>query len=108
MLALKVGRIDNPGSGINFITFYKGDDVRVGRIEGNASGGVLYGTTGADYAECLPRLQEEEVVEAGDIVGVYGGKVSRSTQGAIQLMVITDRPALLVTRSGKIQISTRR
>lgn len=34
-------------------------------------------------------------MEAGDIVGVYDGKVSHNTRGATQLMVITDRPAVL-------------
>lgn len=94
VLALKVRRTANPGSGVNFITFYKGDDVGVGRIEGNGMGGVTYGTSGADYAESLPRLSEEEGLEAGDIVRVFEGKVTRRTNGATQLMVITDRPAV--------------
>ena len=95
VLALKVGRLSNPGSGVNFISFYDGDNTGVGRIEGNGSGGVLFGTTGSDFAECLPRSTSEDVIESGDIVGVYQERISHETTRAIQLMVITDRPAVL-------------
>jgi len=95
VLALKIGQTANPLSGNNFITFYKGDNAGVGRIEGNGSGGVLYGTSGSDFAECLPRLSAEDTIEDGDIIGVLEGAISHNTSAAIQLMVITDRPAVL-------------
>jgi hypothetical protein len=95
VLALKVGTTSNPTGASNFITFYKGGDVAIGRIEGNGSGGVLYGTSGADFAECLPMISGDEQIEAGDIVGVYEGKISLKTEVATAVMVITDRPAVL-------------
>ena len=95
VLALKVGKLSNPGGGVNFISFYDGDNDGVGRIEGNGSGGVLYGTSGSDFAECLPRSTQEDIIESGDIVGVFQEKISHETSQAIQLMVITDRPAVL-------------
>jgi len=97
VLALKVGRDsdDGLGAGVNFITFYDGNDKGVGRIEGNGSDGVMYGTSGADFAECLPRLSEEDIIEDGDIIGVVESSISHNTTDAIQLMVITDRPAVL-------------
>ncbi len=95
VLALKVGRTATLGGGINFITFYDGSNNGRGRIEGNSSGGVLYGTSGSDFAECLSPLSKEEDIKAGDIVGVYGGKVSLHTHDATSVMVITDRPAVL-------------
>ncbi len=95
VLALKIGRTSNPGVGNNFITFYRGDDMPVGRIEGNGSGGVTYGTSGADFAECLPRLDPSDVFQPGDVVGVLDGRISHATAEANKLMVITDRPAVL-------------
>ena len=61
----------------------------------NGSSGVVYNTTGADYAEYLPRLDPEEEIDAGDIVGVFGGKVTKQTRGAHQVMVISSAPAVL-------------
>jgi len=56
---------------------------------------VVYNTTGADYAEYLPRLDPEEEIDAGDIVGVFGGKVTKQTRGAHQVMVISSALAVL-------------
>lgn len=95
VLALKVGTMTNPTFVSNFITFFRGDDTAIGRIEGDGSGGVTYGTTGADFAECLAPVSKENDIKAGDIVGVYSGKVSLRTQNATSVMVITDRPAVL-------------
>ena len=101
VLALKVGRTSNLGGGVNFISFYDGDDDGVGRIEGNGTGGVLYGTTGSDFAECLPRYSKEDNIEEGDIIGVLNGSISHNTSEAIQLMIITDRPAVLGNQSSE-------
>jgi hypothetical protein len=94
VLAVKTSAI-NPDGATNLITFFQGDDSEIGRIEGNGSGGVSYVTTGGDYAEALPRLDPEEPIEKGDIVGVFAGKVTRRTTGAQHLLVISSRPAVL-------------
>ncbi len=95
VLALKVGFTGNPTDANNFISFFNGDDVGIGRIEGNGSGGIVYGTTGGDYAEALPRLHPDEAIEKGDIVGIFAGKVTKRTTGAQHVMVVSSRPAVL-------------
>ena len=82
------------GTGNNFITFLRGNNLGAGAIEGNIAGGVTYRTTSADFAETLPRLRPEERLEAGDVVGVHAGRISRRTAGADHLAVITARPAV--------------
>lgn len=94
VLALKTSAT-TPGGNTNFITFFDGNDQGVGRIEGNGAGGVQYLTTGADYAEALPRLHPEERIEKGDVVGVFSGKITRRTATAEHLMVVSSRPAVL-------------
>jgi hypothetical protein len=98
VLALKVGR-SKPGDGNNFVTFFGGDEA-IGQIEGNGvladgRGCVSYVTTGGDYAEYLPRLCEEETIQSGDIVGVFAGKVTKHTEGAHHVMIITSQPIVL-------------
>ena len=99
VLALRVGTTSDPSGGSNYITFYynnaSGDPVSNGRIEGNGNGGVLYGTSGADFAEALPRRSTLDNIEGGDIIGVKDGVISHNTTNAIQVMAITDRPAVL-------------
>ncbi|MBX2928058.1 MAG: hypothetical protein KF852_09505 [Saprospiraceae bacterium] len=58
-------------------------------------GGVTYGSTGADYAEWLPKLDPEERFITGQIVGVHGGRISKKTEGADQVMSITMAPIIL-------------
>jgi hypothetical protein len=57
--------------------------------------GVSYESGAGDYAEWLPRLYPEEEIEYGQIVGVYGGKVSKKTEGADMLMVVSRSPIVL-------------
>lgn len=57
--------------------------------------GVTYSSGSADYAEWLERLNPNERISASDIVGVYGGKVSKNTTSAHQFMVISTKPAIL-------------
>jgi hypothetical protein len=92
VLALKVAR-DTPAGGNNFITFF-GGNAAVGSIQGNGAG-VELNSGGADFAECLPLLQADEVIEAGDIVGVFAGKITKVTQGAHHVTAITDRPIVV-------------
>ena len=95
VLELKVART-TPGSGNNYVTFQKGASNRIaGQIEGNGAGGVNYKSSGSDFAEWLPRLDREERIEAGDIVGVFEGRISRKTAGANQVMVISTAPIVL-------------
>jgi len=70
---------DKPGSSVNYVTFFSGvNDTAVGAIEGNGSGGVVYKSGGADFAELLPAASG---LEPGDVV-VIGpdGKLARSSK----------------------------
>ena len=57
--------------------------------------GVVYGSEGADYAEYLPKLYENEKFLKGDIIGVYNGKISKNTKNADQILAITSQPLVL-------------
>ena len=49
---------------------------------------------GADFAEYLPRLCADEAIEEGDVVGIFGGNISKTTRGARLLAAITVRPVV--------------
>lgn len=57
--------------------------------------GVTYQSGSADYAEWLERLNPNENITAGDIVGVNSGKISKYTMHSQQYMVISTKPAVL-------------
>ncbi len=57
--------------------------------------GVTYESSAGDYAEWLPRLDPEEKISPGQIVGVFGGKITKVTDGAEQVMVISNKPIVL-------------
>ena len=59
------------------------------------SGGVTYGSQGADYAEYLPKLHSTEQFMGGEIVGVHGGRISKVTTGADQILAISTKPVVL-------------
>jgi hypothetical protein len=61
----------------------------------SADGGVVYETGAGDFAEWLPRLNANEQLRFGQIVGVRGGKISKHTAGADDYMVVSLAPALL-------------
>ena len=73
------GESDKPGGNVNFITFFSGsNDTAVGAIEGNGSGGVVYKSGGADFAELLPAV---DGLEPGDVVVIGAdGKLVRSSK----------------------------
>lgn len=79
----------------NYISFYDQNGNSVGAIESNGNNGVTYNTTGADFAEMLPAASDQENYRAGDLVGVQGGTISKSTAGAEQLLVVTGQAGLL-------------
>ncbi len=93
VLALNVETI-SPGGSCNFITF-KSARSNIGSIEGTGNNNIRFTGSSGDYAEYLPRLNEEEVIEPAEIVGVFGGKVTKYTQGADQVMAITNQPIVL-------------
>lgn len=57
--------------------------------------GVSYSSGNGDYAEWLERLDPNEIVGAGDIVGVKGGKITKDLTNAEQVMAISHRPIVL-------------
>lgn len=93
VLALKVG-YEKPTEGSNFITFF-GGGTAVGAIEGNGSGGIKFRSTGADYAELIPRLDPDDKFEKGDIVGIINGFVTHTTKNADHILAISTSPIVL-------------
>ena len=57
--------------------------------------GVTYSSGSGDYAEYLLKTSPSETFQAGDIVGVTNGRISRITQGADRMMVISLKPIVL-------------
>jgi hypothetical protein len=57
--------------------------------------GVTYQSGAGDYAEYLLRENNNEAMDYGDIVGVKGGKISKNTEGAERIMVISRKPIVL-------------
>jgi len=91
LLAIKTAQASTLGGGVNFLTFYNGDDTAFGSIEGDGSGGVTINSGSADYAEYLPRLDPGESIDPGDVVGVIGGEVTKRTDDADRALVVSDR-----------------
>jgi hypothetical protein len=81
------------GYGISAVARYIALIEWVDRTENNV--GVLYESGSGDYAEYLKRLNIDENIEAADIVGVFGGKITKSTNVAQQFMVISSAPIVL-------------
>ncbi len=57
--------------------------------------GVEYSSGNGDYAEWLERSDKMEIVSAGDIVSVKGGKITKDLNGAEQVMVVSHAPIML-------------
>lgn len=57
--------------------------------------GVAYESGSGDYAEWLPRLYPEEEIEYGQVVGVFGGRITKKTDGAEMLMAVSKSPIIL-------------
>jgi hypothetical protein len=57
--------------------------------------GVEYSSGNGDYAEWLERMDHNEEISTGDIVGVKGGKITKVLEGAEQVMAVSHRPIVL-------------
>lgn len=57
--------------------------------------GVTYASGAGDYAEYLQREFVGEKMTYGDIVGVKGGKISKTLTGAERIMVVSFKPIVL-------------
>lgn len=78
--------IDMGVAGVELVTY----------IAVNESGiGVAYESGGADYAEWLQKQYANENFTFGDVVGVKGGMISKSTEDADKFMVISRFPAVI-------------
>lgn len=57
--------------------------------------GVSYSSGNGDYAEWLERLNPDEIIETGHIVGVQGGKITKDLTDAEQVMAVSSHPIVL-------------
>ena len=73
-------------TGVNFA------DWKTYKAEAN---GITYESGAGDYAEYLMREKFEERFVPGDIIGLKGGKISKNTNGADKMMVISMKPIVL-------------
>ena len=60
-----------------------------------ANMGVCYKSGSADYAEYLERLDVNEEIKPGSIVGLYNGKISKNTSQTNEIMVVSVAPGVL-------------
>lgn len=84
----------------NFITFLSSTSDKsitreLGSIEGNGDAGAQLSSSGADYAEYLEKLDPNEAIGPGEVVGVFNGKISKTTEGADRIMVTSVSPIIL-------------
>ena len=93
VLALKINA-PNPDNTNNFVTFF-GASGPVGRIEGTGAGTVAYLSSGADFAEVVPRAAGVAPMGPGRIVGLHDGRVSLQTEDAQAVLVTTEHPAFV-------------
>jgi hypothetical protein len=107
---LRLSLISGSGSnlGREYVSFTGSNQELVGSISGHeasvmgiAQSGVKLESAGADYAEYLPRLNENESIKPGDVVGVFSGKISKKTDGADKVMVVSTMPLVLGNWKGK-------
>lgn len=89
---------------VHYITFFDERDV-VGRIEGNGMGGVQFKSGAGDVAEMLPRRDETETIEAGDVVGIHGGEISRETADTDHVSVVSSNPMVVGNASTDLEES---
>ncbi|RFF26925.1 hypothetical protein DZK25_09965, partial [Wenzhouxiangella sp. 15181] len=85
--------IRNDGS----MDFYNGFDrtINIDAPGGEITADNGFTTGGADFAEMLPRHRPEESIRPADLVAVRGGEITRTTDDAERLMIISSSPAML-------------
>lgn len=86
--------VATPGSGNSFVSFQRDNGLTLAGIRGNGAGGVVYSTSGADYAEYLPLADHDLPPLPGQVVAIRAGKVTLDTTAAEQLAVVSANPAV--------------
>ena len=56
--------------------------------------GVAFESGGADYAEFLEKYDPQELMTLGDVVGVKGGRVSKTFLDAEKFMIVSENPMI--------------
>lgn len=70
--------------------------------------GVAFSSGGADYAEWLPCELSSDDLHAGEVVGIYGGRISRRTHGADEVRVVSTNPIVVGNLDVKSQTKSER
>jgi hypothetical protein len=107
----------NYGTGVdaNLMTFIHKDTTQtgvpgyaptiLGAIERDGVGGVQFASPEADYAEYLPK-RGKEVLQPGDVVGIFDGQVSLKTSGARSVRIMSSRPIVAGNFPGEDQLNS--
>lgn len=70
-------------------------------VSGGQNIGLRFKGGGADYAEWMYKSNLEEVFEQGQIIGIKDGKITKNTQDATDLKVISNSAIVLGNWKGK-------
>lgn len=92
-LQIRLG-VTAPTAVNNYITFERSDGANVGAIDGNGAGGIVYKTSGGDYAEYLRKADARAELPAGTVVAIRNGSVALDTREGDQLAVVSSAPAV--------------
>ena len=95
-----IGFTTETGEAIGSITGQQAD------VFGIAQSGIKLESSGADYAEYLPKRDPNESIQAGDVVGVYNGKISKSTINADRVMVVSTMPLVIGNKRANMDLDT--
>jgi hypothetical protein len=119
ILRLSYNNISAPASNDKFISFWDASG-EIGAIRSNGSSiqlsrhsvrknevlsfiqrpGVYFESSGADYAEYIPKKNGTEKITAGDIVGVSEGLSSLNTLKADRCMIVSMNPVVVGNSPG--------
>ena len=95
-----IGFTTETGEAIGSITGQQAD------VFGIAQSGIKLESSGADYAEYLPKRDPNESIQAGDVIGVYNGKISKSTINADRVMVVSTMPLVIGNKRANMDLDT--
>jgi hypothetical protein len=93
VMAIAASEEIEPASTIAFTAEVLYNAIMISLEEANL--GVTYESGSGDYAEWLEKCDDKEIIESGDIVGVYNGKISKKTSDADQILCISHAPIVL-------------